>query len=100
MSLMLTSTIGQVQPRFFPQIPPSWFLAWNREKKIRFFPQTQLSLDEVFGLWRQMRLYCDVIGPTDRQIDPVVLEIKRIVIIVTVPCHRNDVSPLQTKTRP
>ncbi len=65
-----------------------------------FFLPFQLSLDEVFGLWRQMRLYCHVISPADRQIDLVVPEAKRIDIIVTVACHRNDVSPLQNKTRP
>lgn len=45
-------------------------------EKRPFFLPYQLSLDEVFGLWRQMRLYCHVIRPADRQIDLVVLEAK------------------------
>ncbi len=48
---MLTSGIGQVQPSFFAQIPPVWISPTkNIAKKMLLFLQTQLSLDEVFGL--------------------------------------------------
>ncbi len=48
---MLTSGIGQVQPSVFAQIPPASNSTTNNiAKKMLLFLQTQLSLDEVFGL--------------------------------------------------
>ena len=62
--------------RFSPKFLTSKILSRNTAEKILLFLKTQLSLDDVFGLWRQKHLDEPVCGSNMRRLASCVFQIR------------------------